>query len=409
MEHKNFIKYLFQKYLNRNFFTKEEFDFHLNQVLAGTKTFNEKENEFMQCQERLNILKNNLIKKYIKNKKILSDFDHYYIEYIIKKFLFDEALIYNYFDLYGIYNKIAVTYSGHVRNYNLNFKNTNLYFLSKINPDIFIHTWNDYGFQNKNNHLNNVSWLKKENRNINESDIISKFKPKKIIIEDLNKKINNFSFSKNKIIFYYYGQAKDNASKYINGQLYSINKANSLKKIFETDNDIKYDLSIRMRFDFIFDKEINMHGLSDVLYQTRNNKKIIYIAHPVNSCHGHPGGGGGCNLCEYQFENNIWSPHIHTNDICDIIAIGASDNMDYYCSMYQSSEKIYDEYSKNNIENVKKYNLEYIKDENTYYIVQFGDAIEKYSFCYYPEKLLTAYLSEFMLLNENVFFGAIRR
>jgi hypothetical protein len=81
----------------------------------------------------------------------------------------------------------------------------------------------------------------------------------------------------------------------------------------------------------------------------------------------------------------------------------------YYSSMYFYSKQIYDNNSKNNISNIEKYNLESIKKNNTYYIVQFGDAIEKHSFCYYPEKLLTKHLKKYILLNENVFFGTIKR
>lgn len=403
-----FLFSLFQKYLSRSFFTEEEFNFHLNEIVLKLKTIEQKENEFANCEEAKTLIINKVIKKYLSNNK-LSEFDIYFIKYIIFKFNFNIEKVYDYFDKYGPSNKIAVTYSGHVRNYASNFNNTNKFFLSKINPDIFIHTWGDYGFQNANNYLPNVSWFKKENAKINEVDLISKYKPKKIIVENLKEKINTFSFPKNKIIFYFYGQAKDNASKYINAQLYSINKSNLYKNNFERKNNKKYDLSIRMRFDFIFNKEINLDGLSDILYITRENKKIIYIAHPINSAHGHPGGGGGCKECEEQFKNDNWQKHTHSNDICDIIAISSSENMDHYCSMYDVSEKIYEENSKNNIENIKKYNLEYIKDDNMYYIMQFGDAIEKYSFCYYPEKLLTTHLSDFILLNENVFFGEIKR
>jgi hypothetical protein len=110
-----------------------------------------------------------------------------------------------------------------------------------------------------------------------------------------------------------------------------------------------------------------------------------------------------------NFENNVFKDHNHTNDICDIIAISSSKNMNFYSSLYNISKKIYKENSKNNLINIRKYNLEFTKKNNTYYIMQFGDAIEKYSFCYYPEKLLTKHLEGYTLLNEEVFYGAIKR
>jgi hypothetical protein len=42
------------------------------------------------------------------------------------------------------------------------------------------------------------------------------------------------------------------------------------------------------------------------------------------------------------------------------------------------------------------------------YILTYHD-IENHVFCYYPEKLLRKHLEGYVLLNENVFHGKIKR
>jgi hypothetical protein len=403
-----FLEYLFFHYLERTNIKENEFSYHLNDLIKN-KSFEEKEVEFKCCKESQDLIIKKILEIYNLEKKDITEFDYTFINYIIKKFNYEKDSVLEYFKVYDPRNKICINYSGHVRNYNIFFNNTNEFFLKKLKADVFIHTWEDYGFQNKDTRK---VWLKNDHKKINLNDINHKFKPKKILTEDQFAKLNYFGFKENKKVYYFEGQAKDNASKYINAQLYSINKSNSLKSFYENKEKIKYDICIRMRFDFCIDKNIDLEHLSDILYNIRKNEKILYIANPKNTAHGHPGGGGGCKLCKYLYNNNIDSEvlfsHAHENDICDIIIIGSSETMDYYSSLYFLAKKIYDENSINNEKIINEKNISFKIDKNMCYIMKYDD-IENNVFCYYPEKLLRKFLEGYILLDENVFFGKIRR
>jgi hypothetical protein len=410
LEYKNieFLKNLFFNYLDRDKISNDEIKYHLNDLIKN-KSMEEKELEFKTCKERIELIGKKILSSCSIKKNELSEFDFAFIDFIIKKLNYNEANIINYFKNYSPKNKICINYSGHVRNYNSFFENTNNFFLKKLKADIFIHTWDDYGFQNKDT---SRVWLKNDFKKINFNDINQKFKPKKILIENQSGKIDFFSFKEEKTFFYFDGQAKDNASKYINAQLYSIYKSNLLKLNYENENKILYDLCIRIRFDFYIDKNINLESLCEILYDTRESDKILYIANPINTAHGHPGGGGGCKKCEDLYKNKdndgeLYS-HKHGNDICDIIIIGSSKTMNYYSSLYFVSKKIYDENSRDNDRIIKDKNIKIKTDRNMCYILTYHD-IENHVFCYYPEKLLRKYLEGYVLLNENVFHGKIKR
>jgi hypothetical protein len=53
MNNEEFIKYLFKEYLNRTYFTRDELNFHSNEINLNIKTKFEKEIEFKQCHERV--------------------------------------------------------------------------------------------------------------------------------------------------------------------------------------------------------------------------------------------------------------------------------------------------------------------------------------------------------------------
>ena len=88
------------------------------------------------------------------------------------------------------------------------------------------------------------------------------------------------------------------------GQLYNIWKANELKKQFEYENNFKYDLVVRTRFDNYF-----FNSLTDSLVEQVSNGSI-WIPYGFDDL---PEYGGGVN---------------------DQFAIGTSESMDIYSSMY---------------------------------------------------------------------------
>lgn len=104
---------------------------------------------------------------------------------------------------------------------------------------------------------------------------------------------------------------------------YKIYMCNELRKEYERENDINYDLIIRMRGDQFFEKKIN--------FDFPENKILInsypwgdedYIHHFVGDNCGEPGG-----------RNEIeW--------INDRFAVGNSENIDYLCDLYNHFEEL---------------------------------------------------------------------
>lgn len=108
-------------------------------------------------------------------------------------------------------------------NFNESINNHREYFLNHYSHDIFIHTW-------KHPYINKL---------------IDTYNPKSILVED-SKDFSKFS--------------KINISHA--SQHYSIHKANELKNIFQFQSQTyDYDLVIKMRFDTIFFKKIELNTL----------------------------------------------------------------------------------------------------------------------------------------------------
>lgn len=279
-------------------------------------------------------------------------------------------------DFKSIYNvclkqkRIAVILSGYIRN---------LQDVSHIGlideADIFIHTWSEYGFKNKLRLIDNI-WLE-NTRDIDIDKLKSTYKPKKIIVEDNRKILDSFSLMGSiSPIFLYAGQAKDDATKYVNSQLYSLNAAYKLVCEYESEQGFQYDGIVRLMFDFKIDffdfkaicKDISSGG-------------IVYFPHAACNSHKHAGGGGGCVLCDQN------KPHEkHSNDLCDVWFYGRRDEMGAACEMYLKAFQVISDNHENNIELLKASNYSVNKD-GFVYINNTKDIEEKYV-CFYPERIL---------------------
>lgn len=303
--------------------------------------------------------------------------------------------------------KVALLLSGHVRRYLERYNSLRSNLLDVLNPDIFIHTWNNVGLQNPGVNRMRVknpsgTWIDYRSKFNDIDRIIKLYDPKGLQIQSDTDLIKSFSIDDREVCIFI-GQARDNATKYINSQLYSIYKSNELKKRYEEINGFKYDIVIRLRFDFEIYKKISI----DILDQDYDNK--IYIAHPTNSHHGHHMGGGGCCECQKEVNLNIPRNHVnHSNDICDILAYGSSQSMDDYCSIFPNAWDIYSKAAVNNNNNISKMKIKTERVGNLTY-VHGWDAIEKHVACYYPERLLRHWLQSKTLINDNYFYGRIIR
>jgi hypothetical protein len=136
--------------------------------------------------------------------------------------------------------------------------------------DIFIHTWL-VDLADLNIHtVHDIEYYKTLNSDYNNfNKIIECFKPKNICIEDFNIKQSLFLKQKQKYID---AGIDDNNLKNTSqlSMFYSIREACNIKTKYELDNNIKYDIVVRMRFD----SDIHYFSLSEPF--TDNNVYIPY-------------------------------------------------------------------------------------------------------------------------------------
>jgi hypothetical protein len=267
--------------------------------------------------------------------------------------------------------RIAVIFCGFLRNYQYT---THLPILTSPIIDIFIHTWDDHGYKN-DRRLVDKSWLNNNSNPINKELLITQYKPVKFLIENNQSMLDQFSL-KTKInpIFLYSGQAKDDASKYINSQLYSIYSAYKLVCEHEKEKQIQYSAILRLRFDF----KITHFDWSGIFEDIKTN--CIYFPHASCNCHRHPGGGGGCLSCDRDITHDK-----HTNDICDIWFYGRRDVVTKACELYLNAEDILKINHEQNMNHLKtdKYSI-----KNGFVYISNTKDIENKYVSFYPEKLL---------------------
>jgi hypothetical protein len=293
--------------------------------------------------------------------------------------------------------KMAICLFGFVRNFDANYKN-HLQNILLLDTDIFIHSWNNTGYQNPSREkFNGQSWLNPNSKTLDQKDIniiTECYKPKKILVED--NKLDQFSINDGNIIPLLKYQATDDATRYINSQLYSRYKVIELKKDYEKENNFKYDIVLLIRFDFNY-SNINFDFIN------LDFTKTIYFP-GKNGNHTHPLGGGGCILCDKNIEHKK-----HMNDLCDIMQLSNSENIDVLGDLYlyakdilyNTRDKTYKYIQDKNITHEKKQNFIYVtypKDS------EIGDIV-----LYYPERLYREYLTDYKCKTTNHFSGGIRK
>jgi hypothetical protein len=266
---------------------------------------------------------------------------------------------------------------GHIRRV-LNHVDMHNMFIKYPNIDIFIHTWDDYGFKNKDT---DSSWLKETNEKINVDFIKNHYNPVSMVVENNKSILSSLSLvGQIKPIFLYGGQARDDATKYINSQLYTIHKCFLLVKEHEDKNNFKYDAVMKFRFDYVpffFDLDNIIKNMDE---------DTIWFPHARHNKHSHYGGGGGCLSCD-----NCQSHQHHTNDVCDIWYYGKRDLMEHVCNLYIDAPKILERHTTSNLEKLRDLRISHHEKGDFVYINSAAN-IEKHIVCYYPERLLREHL-----------------
>jgi hypothetical protein len=192
--------------------------------------------------------------------------------------------------------KVAICLSGQTRNWKSSYQSIKNQIIEKYNADVFIHTWDVFGKMIPHHYIKNY------NDNFDEInyEFIKNYKPKKIQIDW--PKYDTF-------------KQKINESRFYNTLMmwYSIDKSNQLRKEYEFENNIKYDIIIRCRFDLFFENFV----INDV------NKNTIYL--PPNENIDNP----------FTIEMKKMLLEMGTKYMPnDQLAYGVPDVMEYYCSVY---------------------------------------------------------------------------
>tara|TARA_B100001029_G_scaffold179889_1_gene192192 strand:- start:13883 stop:14797 length:915 start_codon:yes stop_codon:yes gene_type:complete len=137
-------------------------------------------------------------------------------------------------------------------------------FIKKYDADVFVSTWDDVGIS---------LWDLYKNENIYKDKIVSSEDIKKLENlrsfeinsfqnfientenEDIKKRMENYTNALNE------GTSTYDTSKFVTSfpQLFTIYRANNMKKDFEKNNHFIYDLVIKGRPDFLFFYEIDKH------------------------------------------------------------------------------------------------------------------------------------------------------
>lgn len=273
---------------------------------------------------------------------------------------------------------VALILCGHSRNF-IKHSESHKSIIDNIYIDIFIHTWSKQGPRTYTG--------ESDTRYINvptDMDLIrSIYKPIKYSVEELNIKRLEFSLLDNhSLLFFDNNQPKDDASFYVNADLYSLYKASLLIKDFENEKGYLYKSVMKIPFIYTI-TGFDFHGICKDL---SNDINSIWL--PNN----------GCKRCSMEI---AW-PYLyktlhhteHSNNLDVFWMYGKRDAMLYACELYLHAFAIADNVLDDNIEsyvNVAKYK----KYRNFIYI--FGEEyIEKK---FYNINSLPVRINEFSIQN----------
>ena len=195
--------------------------------------------------------------------------------------------------------KIAILLSGQLRNIKdgYNYIHTNL--MSGYDCDVFFHAWYD----KKDEDSKFSRWWDGKLKKGDNENVIGLYKPKDYLIE------NQIQFDKkNYDASQFEGDYRIFATL---SMFYSIKKCNDIKNEYAKKNNIKYDVVVRVRFDFAI------------------MTKIIYE--------------------EFDYNNHIFFKDDckHEPTVCmnDHFAFGSEKNMNTYCNTYDEIDNLYNNYN----------------------------------------------------------------
>ena len=149
--------------------------------------------------------------------------------------------------------KIALCISGYLRTFEHAYDHLYRYLLSRVNCDVFIHTWNKIGSSNRDMDLK----LANIDTSLFTNKLNSFYNPKKIVVE------NQGSFDSTQKMF---DKAFGRDVQGVLSMFYKVEACNKLKSEYEEENNFKYDFVIRYRPDIVINDILDFTVKRDILY-----------------------------------------------------------------------------------------------------------------------------------------------
>ena len=165
--------------------------------------------------------------------------------------------------------RIAICFSGAIRNFHTCIPSIQKYLLNNLNADIFLHLWS-YQIDPSNPLDINFKWQQSNLNSHFENEIINILKPKSFVIDKYNheweEKIVSIIDTDQSI-----DPKEKNYAYSCCGMYFKILQSYLLAKKYADLHNITYDLIIRARLDFIWEKPININDFIDI------NSKIVVL------------------------------------------------------------------------------------------------------------------------------------
>ena len=211
--------------------------------------------------------------------------------------------------------KLAICLSGHTRTYKHTLESVVDHVIKKFpgTVDVFIHTYNTSGFKPKQgDNTSNESIFLDSNQIV---EVLQSYNPKLFLMED------NMQVIKNSQPHFWDKRVRVQPETNVQAVLsmyYSIKKSNELKSIYEAQNNFKYDVVMRLRFDDLIKRQdsFDFSSVQEGFVYVPNIDGLNYNARS----HGGWSWRGGLN---------------------DQLGFGTSATMDIYSSVYDEILPMY--------------------------------------------------------------------
>jgi hypothetical protein len=283
--------------------------------------------------------------------------------------------------------KIGVLLTGHIRNNDI--LDGILKYFKKLDYDVFIHTWDNVGKKGDETNLDDLLDIDLINYEISKIPNV-----KSVLIEN-----NKDVITKMKPIKGYFNYSSPEV--FIKSQLYSINKTFSLLENYSKENDVKYDVIFKFRFD----SKIDSFTMRDELILDIIENEIIFVPNEDNN-HVHLDYGTSCHACDTMYyKHGLKKVHIfpHTTIICDLFAYGNYNAMRDYCDAYNHYDEINKSFTEGNLKSLKTNNENIILEDGNYVLQGYEGHIDSFYYfnCSYPERILQVHLKNYMLVQSK--------